>query len=101
MQQEKTHFFDRPQNIKLVLRVFYVLCGLLLGLDFILNRYIYHAWEQLPGFYPLYGFVGCVVLVLVAKWMRLLLMRSEFYYEDTGKQQDSASLAEKVDHDSV
>jgi ribonucleotide reductase beta subunit family protein with ferritin-like domain len=33
------------------------------------------------GFYPLYGFVGCVILVLVATWIRKFLIRDENYYE--------------------
>jgi len=34
------------------------------------------------GFYALFGFVACVVLVLVAKHLRKLLMREETFYED-------------------
>jgi len=41
-----------------------------------------HAWEALPGFYALFGFVACVVLVLIAKEMRKVLMRDEDYYDD-------------------
>ena len=33
------------------------------------------------GFYSLYGFCACVVLVLVAKEMRKVLMRDEDHYE--------------------
>jgi hypothetical protein len=34
------------------------------------------------GFYAIYGFVACVILVLVAKEMRKLVMRDEDYYDD-------------------
>lgn len=81
MSSEKTHFFDKPENIRLVLRVFYALCALLVALDFVVHRHTEFRWEGLPGFYPLYGFVGCVILVLVAKWMRGFLMRAEDYYD--------------------
>ena len=84
MKDEKTYFFDKPENIRKVLRVFYVICALLLLLDVIVHRHVLHPWEWLWGFYPLYGFVGCVVLVLVAKWMRTFLMRPEDYYERDG-----------------
>lgn len=81
MTTEKTHFFDKPRNVQRCLNVFYALCALLLVLDFVIHRHTYHPWENLPAFYPLYGFIGCVVLVLIAKWMRTFLMRDEDYYE--------------------
>ena len=82
MDNEKTYFFDNPNNIKRLLYVFYGICILLFLLDFVIHRHISHPWENLWGFYPIYGFVGCVVLVLVATWMRTFLMRSEDYYDD-------------------
>lgn len=78
---DKPYLFDNPANVKRVLYVFYSCCIILFVLDFILHRHVYHSWEKLWGFYPLYGFVGCVVLVLIAKWMRTFLMRPEDYYD--------------------
>ena len=42
---------------------------------------MHHPWEALFGFYGIYGFVACVILVLLAKEMRRILMRREDYYE--------------------
>ena len=80
-KKEPTHFLDKPENIRLILRVFYVLCGALVLADFIIHRHEMHPWDHLPAFYPLFGFVACVLLVLVAKEMRKVLMRDEDYYE--------------------
>lgn len=80
-KQEKQHFFDKKENITLVLRVFYALCVLLVAADFVIHRHTYHDWEELPAFYAIFGFVACVILVLVATQMRRALMRSEDYYE--------------------
>ena len=77
----KRYLFDKPENVQRLLRALYLACGLLFVLDFIIHRHRDHAWESLPAFYALYGFIGCVVLVLVAKWMRTWLMRPEDYYE--------------------
>lgn len=82
MKNEKKYIFDNPSNIKRVLYIFYVCCFLLFALDFFIHRHVIHPWEYLWGFYPIYGFVGCVILVLVASWMRTFLMRSEDYYDD-------------------
>ena len=82
MENEKKYFFDDPGNVKRVLYALYVCCVFLFALDFVIHRHIMHSWENLWGFYPVYGFIGCVVLVLVAKWMRTFLMRSEDYYDE-------------------
>lgn len=82
MNDEKKYFFDNPDNVKRVLQILVACCVLLFALDFVIHRHVMHSWENLWGFYPIYGFVGCVILVLVAKWMRTFLMRSEDYYDE-------------------
>ncbi|MFT5111253.1 MAG: thioredoxin-related protein [Parasphingorhabdus sp.] len=77
----KKHFFDHEKNVRLVVRALFACCALLAIADFFVHRHISHAVESLPGFYAFYGFVACVVLVLVAKEMRKLLMRDEDYYD--------------------
>jgi hypothetical protein len=79
---EKQHLFDNPANVKRVLVVLYAACALLLLADFVLHRHIEHPLEELPGFYAVYGFVGCVALVVAAKELRRLVMRPEDYYDE-------------------
>ncbi len=79
---EKKYFFDKPENVKWVLRVFYTICALLVVADFILHRHIGFSWEEIPAFYAIYGFVACVILVLIAKEMRKVIMRKEDYYDE-------------------
>ena len=83
MQQrdEKQYLFDKPENVSRLLRGFYILCGVLFALDFVVHRHVYLDWERLPGFYAIFGFVACVLLVLIAKEMRKVLMRKEDYYD--------------------
>ena len=78
---EKQYLFDKPQNVSRLLRGFYAVCGLLFVLDFVIHRHASRIWEGLPGFYAIFGFVACVVLVLLAREMRRLLMRREDYYD--------------------
>ena len=78
---EKKHIFDNPRNVRRVLWALLATCGFLFIADFIFHRHVVHPWEALWGFYALFGFVACVVLVLVAKGMRRYLMRKEDYYD--------------------
>ena len=79
---EKKHIFDNPENIRRLLWIFYAICAGLLLIDAVFHRHVIHAWESLFGFYAVFGFVACVILVLVAKEMRKVLMRREDYYDD-------------------
>lgn len=38
------------------------------------------TWEEIPGFYALYGFVSCALLILVAKALGHWLRKEENYY---------------------
>jgi len=77
----KRYLFADPRNVKRVVRGLVGICLLLVGLDLVLHRHVAHPWEGMFAFYALYGFVACVLLVLLAKEMRKLLMRDEDYYE--------------------
>ncbi len=81
-KKEKIYIFDRPENVERLLKGFYVLCILLAIADFVLHRHIGFDWEKIPAFYAIYGFVACVLLVLIAKQMRKILMRKEDYYDE-------------------
>lgn len=81
MEKERQHIFDNPRNVKRLLRVFFTLCAVLLLLDVVHHRHVIHDWEQLWGFYGIFGFVACVALVLIAKALRKVLMRPEDYYD--------------------
>lgn len=81
-QDEKQHVFDKPRNIKRVIYAVYLVCALSVIAEFFVHRHVDHPWEALFGFYSVYGFTACVVLVLIAKQLRKLLMRGEGYYDD-------------------
>ena len=79
---EKVHLFDNPKNVKRLLTGFYICCGILTALDFVVHRHSAMPLDTIPGFYALYGLISCVVLVVLAKEMRKLVMRDEDYYSD-------------------
>ena len=82
MSDEKKYYFDKSENVNFVLRIFYAICGLLVAADIFIHRHTIHSWEDIFGFYTIYGFVACVALVLTATQMRKILMRDEDYYDD-------------------
>jgi hypothetical protein len=44
-----------------------------------------HTWleESVPGFWALFGFLGCAVLIILSKWLgRLGVSRREDYYDE-------------------
>jgi hypothetical protein len=78
---EQPGMWDEERNRKRLFGVLYAVCAILVVLEFVIHRHIEHPWEHLPEFYPLYGFVGIVLLVLGARVLRRLVMRSEDYYD--------------------
>ena len=80
--EKRTHVFDNPRNVKRAIYTLYAVCAVSLAADFLIERHVDHPWEWLFGFYSVYGFVACVLLVLLAKEMRKVLMRKEDYYDD-------------------
>jgi len=92
---QKTYLFDNPRNVRLVVRGLLVACAILVGLDLVVHRHVSHPWEEFFAFYAIYGFVACVLLVLLAKEMRKLLMRDEDYYEK--HQQAAERKAQETD----
>ena len=86
---------DDPQNVRKLIRGFWVCCALLLVPDLLEFLGLVHfkhphqgfevggyAWERFVGFFAIYGFVACVVLVLIAKQIRKVVMRAEDYYDE-------------------
>ena len=65
-----------------ILIAFFVLCAFFLGMDFVGERVAHHPLEEWKAIYPVFGFVGIALLIVIAKGLRRLVMRSEDYYED-------------------
>jgi len=79
---EKPRWLDDFRNVKKLVWGFAAICGVLFLADLFYHRHSEHPWEGFFGFYAIYGFVACVVLVLVAKEMRRIVMRKEEYYDE-------------------
>jgi len=84
--EESPGWFDRKENVRKILLGLFVGCALLVLVDVIFwitgyDKHPYLRWETWPGFYAVYGFVACVVLVLISRFvLRPIVMRGEDYY---------------------
>ena len=51
-------------------------------LEFVIHRHGEIAAEDFPIFPAIYGFLAFLFIVQVGKWLRLLIMRREDYYDE-------------------
>lgn len=75
-------WLDEPSNVNKIVYAVFAVCALLVLIDPLLHRHGYFEIENVWGSYAICGFIGCVVLVLAAKAMRVLFMRPEDYYDE-------------------
>ena len=55
---------------------------LLVGLELFIHRHGVNTVEESFLFPAIYGFVAFLFIVQVGKWLRLLIMRREDYYDE-------------------
>ena len=50
---------------------------------FVSKEHVHTFVERIPGFWAAFGFVACVVIIIVSKWFgHLGIMTREDYYDD-------------------
>lgn len=82
-EDEKPRWLDRKSNVTKVAWALYIVCAVVVFLDFPINRYGDLGVDEFFGFYGAYGFIGSVFLVLAAKEvLRRIVKRPEDYYDD-------------------
>ena len=78
-----------------ILGAFFLGAAVLVVLDFVFHRHIYHSWERMPTFYAAFGFLGLSGLIVASKGLRRLVMRPEDYYSQV--EYDEGERAEAPD----
>jgi len=68
---------------KTVKKLAYGILVLLIVADFIIPRHEIHFFgDRIPGFWSLFGFISCALIIIVSKWLgHHWLMRDEDYYD--------------------
>lgn len=75
-------YFEQPNVGKAVRYIFYASLVLLLILEFFIEKHPYFSWAAFPAFNAVYGFISCVVIIVVAKVLgKLWLQKGEDYYD--------------------
>lgn len=78
---ERKYWLDDTRNVDKIYYAVVAICAGLIVADLFYDKHAKFIVEDWFGFYGFYGFVGCVFLVLAAKQLRRILMRSEDYYD--------------------
>jgi hypothetical protein len=75
------------QHLTAVVRLSLLLLALLVAADAIPGlvdkKHAHTAAEHFPAFWAAFGFVGCVIIILLSKWFgHAGIMRREDYYDE-------------------
>lgn len=74
-------YFDRPQVKRKLWILLWGVCGLTIIPDLFTHRHPHFGFDGFIGFYALFGFVTCAVLILLAKLIGRVLKVKEDYYD--------------------
>ena len=69
---------------KTMKRIAYAALILIILIDFFIPRHEIHFFgDGIPGFWSLFGFVACILIILISKWIgHLGIMQDENYYNE-------------------
>ena len=74
---------ESPERMKTVKRIFYATLVLLVAGDFLIPReHAHFIWDTIPGFSAVYGFISCVLIIVVSKFIGHsggLMVRENYY----------------------
>ena len=67
-----------------VKKIGYIILILVFIVDFFIPRHeIHFIGDKIPGFWSIFGFVACILIILISKWIgHLGIMQDENYYHE-------------------
>ena len=74
-------------RLKTVIRLCFVVLAIVVLLDalpaIVDKEHAHTSVEHLPGFWAVFGFIGCVLIIIVSKWFgHAGIMTREDYYDE-------------------
>ncbi|MBM4182150.1 MAG: hypothetical protein FJ209_11435 [Betaproteobacteria bacterium] len=79
------HWLDNPLNVKKLWRGFIAVLALTVIAGFFTDLHPHFEIEGWYGFYAVYGFITCLLMILGAKALGLLLKRPDTQYAEDGR----------------
>lgn len=77
------NYIGDPANWPKIKIVFYISLAVVFAADFLVERH--HAetwWDKTPGWSAFYGFVSCIFLIFIVKFIgHIWLYKKEDYYD--------------------
>lgn len=77
------HWLTRPQTIRKLWRFFIAVLAAVVLAELLVPHKTRFALEGIFGFYALFGFLACAVLIVFAKAVGVFLKRPDTYYDDS------------------
>lgn len=76
----RIHWLDQPGSITLLKRGSMVVLGLTVVAEFMVQLHPRFEVEGWLGFHAAYGFIACVLMIVLAKVLGMLLKRTDTFY---------------------
>ena len=69
---------------KTMKKIAYAVLIIIIVMDFFIPRHEIHFFgDKIPGFWSIFGFIACILIILISKWIgRLGIMQDENYYNE-------------------
>ena len=77
---EQGPWLERPSSVRLMWRIFWVVLVLTVALQTVIEVKGYFRVDGWIGFGAAFGFLSCLLMVLIAKGLGYLLKRDQDYY---------------------
>lgn len=84
MIKQIVDFFGDPKYAKKRNMLGYIALVVVFASDFFVHRaHAIYIWDKIPGWGAFYGFVSCVLIIIVSKFLgHHGIMKEEDYYDD-------------------
>lgn len=76
------HWLVREATVRLLWIAFAIVLLVTVLMDLVIEHHPYFGLDGTLGFGAWFGFVSCVVMIVVAKALGAFLKRSDTYYDD-------------------